>query len=52
MDEAEYCDRISIMVSGRIAAMDSPAGLKKKKQRRHAPGGVYPYCPAAVRRNA
>lgn len=30
MDEAEYCRRISIMVSGRIAAIDSPAGLKKK----------------------
>lgn len=29
MDEAEYCDRISIMVDGRIAALDSPAGLKK-----------------------
>ncbi|MDP8207886.1 MAG: ATP-binding cassette domain-containing protein [Candidatus Electryonea clarkiae] len=30
MDEAEYCDRVSIMVKGRIAAMDSPAELKKK----------------------
>ena len=30
MDEAEYCDRISIMVAGRIAAMDSPAALKKQ----------------------
>ena len=29
MDEAEYCDRVSIMVDGRIAAMDSPAGLKE-----------------------
>jgi ABC-2 type transport system ATP-binding protein len=28
MDEAEYCDRISIMVSGRIAAMGTPADLK------------------------
>jgi ABC-2 type transport system ATP-binding protein len=28
MDEAEYCDRISIMVDGRIAALDSPRGLK------------------------
>ena len=31
MDEAEYCSRISIMVAGRIAAMDSPAGLKKQQ---------------------
>jgi ABC-2 type transport system ATP-binding protein len=28
MDEAEYCDRISIMVAGRIAALGTPAGLK------------------------
>ncbi|HYS24084.1 MAG TPA: ABC transporter ATP-binding protein [Vicinamibacterales bacterium] len=30
MDEAEYCDRISIMVAGRIAAMGTPAGLKEE----------------------
>ena len=29
MDEAEYCDRVSIMVDGRIDALDSPAMLKK-----------------------
>ena len=29
MDEAEYCDRISIMVDGKIKAMGSPAELKK-----------------------
>lgn len=29
MDEAEYCDRISIMVDGRIDALDSPDGLKR-----------------------
>lgn len=29
MDEAEYCDRVSVMVDGRIAALDSPAGLKR-----------------------
>ena len=28
MDEAEYCDRISIMVEGKIAALDTPANLK------------------------
>ena len=28
MDEAEYCDRISIMVAGRIGAMGTPADLK------------------------
>jgi ABC-2 type transport system ATP-binding protein len=28
MDEAEYCNRVSIMVDGRIEAMDTPANLK------------------------
>jgi ABC-2 type transport system ATP-binding protein len=31
MDEAEYCHRISIMVAGRIAAIDSPAALKRSQ---------------------
>ncbi len=30
MDEAEYCDRISIMVAGRIAEMGAPAELKRQ----------------------
>jgi len=30
MDEAEYCDRISIMVDGRIATIGSPSELKQK----------------------
>ncbi|MDX1640953.1 MAG: ABC transporter ATP-binding protein [Balneolaceae bacterium] len=29
MDEAEYCDRVSIMVDGKIEALDSPEELKK-----------------------
>ena len=29
MDEAEYCDRISIMNEGRIVALDTPENLKK-----------------------
>jgi ABC-2 type transport system ATP-binding protein len=28
MDEAEYCDRLSIMVDGRIAAIGTPAAMK------------------------
>ena len=32
MDEAEYCDRISIMVAGRIAALGAPAELKERFQ--------------------
>ncbi|MBE0652595.1 MAG: ABC transporter ATP-binding protein [Bacteroidales bacterium] len=34
MDEAEYCDRVSIMVDGRIAAIDKPENLKKQYQSR------------------
>lgn len=30
MDEAEYCDRVSIMVDGRIDALDTPAALKQQ----------------------
>ncbi len=30
MDEAEYCDRVSIMVDGRIEALDTPAVLKQQ----------------------
>ncbi|WP_082017006.1 ABC transporter ATP-binding protein [Hymenobacter sp. DG25B] len=33
MDEAEYCHRVSIMVDGRVEALDSPTNLK---QRYHA----------------
>ena len=30
MDEAEYCDRISVMVDGRMAALGTPAELKQR----------------------
>jgi ABC-2 type transport system ATP-binding protein len=30
MDEAEYCNRVSIMVDGRIEALDSPASLRSR----------------------
>lgn len=30
LDEAEYCNRVSIMVDGRIAALDTPQALKEK----------------------
>jgi ABC-2 type transport system ATP-binding protein len=29
MDEAEYCARVSIMVDGRIAALDAPSAIKR-----------------------
>lgn len=30
MDEAEYCDRVSIMVDGKIKALDSPEALRER----------------------
>jgi ABC-2 type transport system ATP-binding protein len=30
MEEAEYCDRLSMMVDGRIEALDTPSQLKKR----------------------
>ena len=30
LDEAEYCNRVTIMVDGKIEALDSPAGLREK----------------------
>jgi ABC-2 type transport system ATP-binding protein len=32
MDEAEYCNRISIMVDGKIEALDTPQALKAQFQ--------------------
>jgi ABC-2 type transport system ATP-binding protein len=29
MDEAEYCDRLSIMVDGKIEALDTPKNMKQ-----------------------
>ncbi|HRQ51942.1 MAG TPA: ABC transporter ATP-binding protein, partial [Agriterribacter sp.] len=30
MDEAEYCNRITVMVDGKIEALDTPQNLKKQ----------------------
>ena len=30
MDEAEYCNRVSIMVDGRIDALDTPGALRSQ----------------------
>ena len=37
LDEAEYCDRVGLMVDGRLVALDTPAGLKAT----HVPGAVW-----------
>jgi ABC-2 type transport system ATP-binding protein len=34
LDEAEYCERVGLMVDGRLVALDTPAGLKRE----HVPG--------------
>ena len=41
MDEAEYCNRVAIMVDGRIEALDSPAGLKKTHNQKTMDGVFY-----------
>jgi ABC-2 type transport system ATP-binding protein len=37
MDEAEYCDRVGLMVAGKLAALDTPEALK----RTFVPGRIY-----------
>ena len=37
MDEAEYCNRVGLMVAGRLPALDTPEGLK----RTHVPGRIW-----------
>lgn len=36
MDEAEYCDRVGLMVDGKLAALDTPDALKRS----YVPGAV------------
>jgi ABC-2 type transport system ATP-binding protein len=51
MDEAEYCNRVSIMVDGRIEALDTPRNLK---QAFHTPtmDGVFQQLARKATRNA
>jgi ABC-2 type transport system ATP-binding protein len=37
MEEAEYCDRLAIMASGRILATDEPAAIKAMARRAERP---------------
>jgi ABC-2 type transport system ATP-binding protein len=41
MDEAEYCNRVSIMVDGRIEAFDTPKNLKKQFSAQSMDGVFY-----------
>ena len=49
MNEAERCDRISLMDSGRVLATDTPAGLVSSARRRHSRGRVHRYLEEASR---
>ena len=51
MDEAEYCNRVSIMVDGKIEALDTPGNLK---QHYHAESmdGVFQQLARAAKRQA
>ena len=42
MDEAEYCDRISIMVDGKIRALGTPQELKTEFKKDNL-GEVFTY---------
>ena len=44
MDEAEYCDRVGLMVAGKLAALDTPESLK----RTFVPGRIYEVQGASV----
>jgi ABC-type multidrug transport system, ATPase component len=50
MDEAEYCNRVSIMVDGRVEALDTPANLKKRFSANSMDEVFYQLARAAVRR--
>jgi ABC-2 type transport system ATP-binding protein len=47
MDEAEYCDRIGLMVDGKLVALDTPAGLKAE----YVPGALVRFDGPDVRRS-
>lgn len=49
MDEAEYCDRVSIMVDGRIEALDSPRNLKMQFEAKTMDDVFYKLARKAIR---
>jgi len=50
MDEAEYCNRVSVMVDGRIDALDSPANLMKQYDSKSMDGVFLQLARKAVRK--
>ena len=51
MNEAERCDRISLMHAGRVLVSDAPGRARRKARCRHAGGGLH-RLPARRRRGA
>ena len=51
MDEAEYCDRVSIMVDGRIEALDTPERLRARFQAATMDDGFQHLARKAVRKS-
>jgi ABC-type multidrug transport system, ATPase component len=51
MDEAEYCSRVSIMVDGRIDALDTPRGLRER-YRCESMDGVFQQLARGAKRTA
>lgn len=51
MDEAEYCDRVSIMVDGRIDALDTPRNLKKMTESKDMDEVFQKYARQAMRKS-
>lgn len=49
MDEAEYCNRVSIMVDGKIKALDTPAALRAQFQASSMDDVFYQLARGAVR---
>lgn len=49
MDEAEYCNRVSVMVDGRLEALDTPANLKAIYKARNMDDVFYKLARTAVR---
>ncbi len=51
MDEAEYCNRISMMVDGKIAALDTPSNLKTQYQAKNMDEVFYKLARGAKRKS-
>jgi len=50
MDEAEYCNRVSVMVDGKMEALDSPGNLKKQFSAENMDEVFYQLARRAVRK--